>query len=266
MNASSIAISRVPANAGSGPLTGFANFLVKEIAEWLRTRRFVALTLTATVLALSGVMIERFRQIAGDTAGPINLDPAYNLHMVGWDSLVPLFAAFGTMSLITAERDRGTLVWSLSMPLGRPAVFFAKLLAAIAFVGIAVVIVPELVSIGVIRLVYDGFPPHAQELFWEPLGGFAMAVFVIVLNLTVSMFVKGQMAVIGATLVSCLTIPPLATAISPDLSRWLPTDIFAFVTAYGEGSASHPETLAAWSLAMVGLVATALVRFGRREL
>ena len=80
------------------------------------------MAVVATLLALLSVMGERIAQATGDTSAPINLDPSYNLHMVGWDSFVPMFAAFGTMSLITAEHEKGTLAWSLSMPLSRSAV------------------------------------------------------------------------------------------------------------------------------------------------
>lgn len=265
MNASCSAISRARKPEGSRPLTGFVNFLAKEAQEWLRTRRFLAMTLIATALALSGALIEAFRQLAGDTTTSVNLDPSYNLHMVGWDSLVPLFAGFGTMSLIVAERGRGTLAWSLSAPLSRPAVLLAKLLAAVFFVGISVVVIPELVSIGVIRIVYGGVPPHALELFWEPLGGFALAVFVIALNFAVSMFVKGQIAVIGTTLVTCLTVTPIVGTVSRDFQRYLPTEIYTYVTDAATGAAFHPETLVAWAVSVVVLLAVAIVCFNRSE-
>ncbi len=266
MNATAVSISGTRSGVASDAITGFGNFLAKEVREWLRARRFMTMTLVATALALSGVLIERIRQIAGDTSAPINLDPTYNLHMAGWDSLVPLIAAFGTFGLIVAERERGTLAWSLSMPLARPAVLFAKFLAAVVFVAVTVVIVPELVSIAAIRLAYGGFPAEPVELFWEPLGGFAIAVFVIALNLAVSMFVKAQAAVIGATLVTTLTIATIVGTISKDLARFMPTEIFAYLAAYGEGSDTHLETLVAWAVAVVALLTVALVRFRTREL
>ena len=265
MNANSIVLGRpVQANMSS-PMTGFGRFLSKEAREWVRTRRFMFLVLAATGLALSGVMISRVHQLTGDTSSPINLDPSYNLTMVGWDSLVPLLAAFGTMSLLTAERERGTLGWSLSMPLSRPAVLLAKLLAGVFFIGITAVVIPEIVSVAVIRFVYDGFP-HGQELFWEPLGGFAAGVFVVALNLAVSTFVRSQSAVVATTLCFVLTITALAGLLSQDLQRFLPSGIYEYVTAYGKGAPTHPETLVAWAGATALLVVVALVQFGRREI
>ncbi len=265
MNASSIVLGgRVQANASS-PMTGFGRFLSKEAREWVRTRRFVILALAATGLALSGVMIERIHQLTGDTSKPINLDPSFNLTMVGWDSLVPLLAAFGTMSLITAERERGTLGWSLSMPLSRPAVLLAKLLAAVFFLAIAGVVIPEIVSVAVIRFAYDGFP-QGQQLFWEPLGGFAAGVFVVALSLTVGTFVRSQAAVVGTTLCFVLTIQALVGLLSQDLARFLPSGIYEYVTAYGKGAPTHPETLVSWAMGTALLVVVALVQFRRREI
>jgi ABC-type transport system involved in multi-copper enzyme maturation permease subunit len=246
-------------------MTGFGRFLSKEAREWVRTRRFPIMALAATGLALSGVMISRVHQLTGDTSTPINLDPSYNLTMVGWDSLVPLLAAFGTMSLITAERERGTLAWSLSMPLSRPAVLLAKLLAGVCFLAIAAVVIPEIVSVAVIRFVYDGFP-HGQQLFWEPLGGLAMGAFVVALNLSVSTFVRSQAAVVGTTLCTVLTVTGLAGLLSADLARFLPTGIYEYVTAYGRGDPTHPETLVAWALGTALLVVVAIVQFRRREI
>jgi len=264
VNANSIALGgRVQANASS-PMTGFGRFLSKEVREWVRTRRFVIMALAATGLALSGVIIERVHQLTGDTSKPINLDPSFNLTNVGWDSLVPLLAAFGTMSLLTAERERGTLGWSLSMPLSRPAVLLAKLLAAVSFIGITAVVIPEIVSVAVIRFVYDGFP-HGQQLFWEPLGGFAAGAFVIALNLAVSTFVRSQAAVVGTTLCFVLTITAMAGLLSQDLQRFLPSGIYDFVTAYGKGAPTHPETLVAWVMGTALLMVVAVVQFGRRE-
>ncbi len=265
MNANSIALGRLVGSDGSGPMAGFGRFLAKEAREWVRTRRFVMMALVATFFALSGAMMERVRQLTGDTSAPIILDPGYSLTMVGWDSLVPLFAAFGTVGLITAELERGTLAWSLSMPLSRPAVLLAKLLAGIVFVGITVVVIPEFVSVAAIRVAYDGFP-HGEQLFWEPLGGLAMGVFVVALNLSVSAFVRSQIAVMGATLCTVLTIWPLMGLLSKDLQRFMPTSIYEFVTAYGKGEAAHPQTLVAWTVGTALLVIVALVQFRRREI
>jgi ABC-type transport system involved in multi-copper enzyme maturation permease subunit len=246
-------------------MTGFGRFLSKEAREWVRTRRFVFMALAATGLALSGVMISRIHQLSGDTSTPINLDPSYNLTMVGWDSLVPLLAAFGTMSLITAERERGTLAWSLSMPLSRPAVLMAKLLAAVFFLGITAVAIPEIVSVATIRFVYDGFP-HGQQLFWEPLGGLAMGTFVVALNLAVGTFARSQSAVVATTLVCVLSVTGLVGLLSADLARFLPTGIYDFVTAFGQGAPTHPEALVSWVVGTTLLVVVALVQFGRREI
>ena len=223
------------------------------------------MALVATGLALSGVMISRIHQLTGDTSTPINLDPSYNLTMVGWDSLVPLFAAFGTMSLITAERERGTLAWSLTMPLSRAAVLLAKLLPALFFLGVAAVVIPEIVSVAVVRVVYDGFP-QGQQLFWEPLGGFAAGAFVVALNLAVGTFVRSQVAVVATTFCAVLTISPLVGLLSSDLQRFLPTGIYDYVTAFGRGNATNPETLVAWAVGSVLLLVAALVQFRRREI
>jgi ABC-type transport system involved in multi-copper enzyme maturation permease subunit len=265
MNANSIVLGgRVQADSSS-PMTGFGRFLSKEAREWLRTRRFVIMAAVATVLALVSVMTMRLNQLTGQTGTPISLDPSYNLHMVGWDSFVPMFAAFGTMSLITAEREKGTLAWSLSMPLSRPAVLIAKLLAAVFFVGIGVVIIPEIVSVGVIQFAYNGFP-HVPELFWEPLGGLAMALFVVTLNLAAGTFMRSQIAVVGTSFCTVITIWPLMQMLSKDLARFMPTSIADFFADYGKGAPTHPESLVSWAIATALLVIVAIVQFRRREI
>ena len=264
MNALSPALGGHNQGHVSSPMAGFGWFLSKEAREWVRTRRVVILALAATGLALSGVMIERIHQLTGDTSKPINLDPSFNLTMVGWDSLVPLLAAFATMSLVTAERERGTLAWSLSMPLGRPAALLAKLLAAVAFLGIAGVVIPEIVSVAVIRFVYGGFP-QGQQLFWEPLGGLAAGAFVVALNIAVGTFVRSQAAVVGTTLCFVLSIQALVGMLSQDVARFLPSGIYDFVTAYGRGAPTHPESLISWAAGTSLLVLVALVQLQRSE-
>lgn len=265
MNANSITLGQQIGVGGGSPMAGFSPFLAKEAREWVRTRRFAMMTLVAILMVLMSVLGERIVALTGNTSTPVNLDPSYNLHMVGWDSFVPLFAAFGTMSLLTAERERGTLAWSLSMPLSRSAVLIAKLLAAVFFVGITVVVIPEIVGVGAIRFAYDGFP-HATELFWEPLGGLAVAVFVVALQLAVGTFVRSQIAVVGASFCTVITIWPLLQTLSKDLARFMPTSVAEFFADFGNGVRTHPESLVSWAVVTTLLVIVALVGFRRREI
>jgi len=88
----------------------------------------------------------------------------------------------------------------------------------------------------------------------------------VALNLVVGTFARSQSAVVATTMVCVLSVTGLVGLLSADLARFLPTGIFDFVTALGQGAPMHPETLVSWAVGTTLLVAVALVQFGRREL
>lgn len=249
------------------PLEGLRNYLRKETLEWFRTKRAVTTMIVASGLLGFNAFGERMRVMFGlglDVI-PANLDPDFNVMAADWGLFVFLFAAFATMGLLAVERERGTLAWSVSMPLDRTAVLVSKLASACAVFAVVAVIVPDLVVAIVARLSYGSWP-SLGSLTWMPLGAYAVAVFVIVVNLTLSTFVRSQPVVIGTTICFALLVPGLVSTLAPDLARLLPSSIEAAVLAFGSGKAVDPATPIAWAASIVVLMTIASIRLRKMEL
>jgi len=267
MNANAQVIRSVPLVKPHLPLEGMGNYLRKEMLEWFRTKRAVTTMVVASGLLGFGAFGERMRVMFGLALDviPANLDPNFNAAAVNWGLYLFLFVAFATMGLLAVERERGTLAWSLSMPLDRKTVLVSKAVSACAVFAVVAVIVPDLVVAIIIRICYGDWP-SLGALTWLPLGAYAVAVFVIVLNLTLSTFVRSQAIIIGTTICLALLVPGLVSSLVPDLARLLPTSIQAAVVAFGGGKAVDPATPIAWAASIVGLMTIATIRMRTMEL
>ncbi len=248
-------------------LKGFGNYFHKDMVEWFRTKRALTTMIVASGLLGLGVFGERMRVMFDLSLDmmPANPDPDFNVAATNWGLYLFLFAAFATMGLLITERERGTLAWSLSMPLDRSAVLVSKLVSACVAFGIAGAVIPTLVVAIVARLSYGSWP-SLGPLIWLPLGAYAAAVFVIVLNLTLSTFVRSQAVVIGTTICLALFVPGLMTSLFPDLAGLLPTSIQSAVVAVGSGKAVDPATPIAWAAGIVALMTLATLRLRSMEL
>jgi ABC-type transport system involved in multi-copper enzyme maturation permease subunit len=249
------------------PLQGFRNYFRKEMLEWFRTKRAVTTLIVASGLLALGAFSERMRVMfkLGLDVIPANLDPDFNAMAANWSLYVFLFAAFATMGLLAAECERGTLAWSVSMPLDRTTVLIAKAVSACAVFAVVAVIVPALVVAIVCRICYGGWP-SLSALTWMPLASYAVAVFVIVLNLTLSTFIRSQAFVIGTTICFALVMPGLVSSLAPDVARLLPTSIASCVVAFGTGQAVNPITPIAWGASIAILLTIAAIRLRNMEL
>ena len=64
------------------------------------------------------------------------MDPTTNV-LLGWTGqTVALIAIVATMALVSTERDRGTLAWSLTNPVSPTSIIAAKFVAAILVFGV----------------------------------------------------------------------------------------------------------------------------------
>ena len=74
------------------------------------------------------------------------MDPTTNV-LLGWTGqTVALIALVATMALVSAERDRGTLAWTLTNPVSPTSIIAAKFVAAFLVFSLAAVLLPMLVS------------------------------------------------------------------------------------------------------------------------
>lgn len=248
----------------SGALAGFANFSRKDLLEWFRTRRAMWTTLAATALILLGVTAERASGLL-DSQWKTNNDPSFNMLNAGWDTMLPIFAVFTTMGILVSERDSRTLAWSLSMPLGRMAVLLSKLLTSVVGLFVCALVIPDVVAVIAVRLVYGGFPSY-QSIVWQAVAGGAVALFLIVLNLCVSVFGRGQRTVAAAALIVGMIAPGLIRGFWPAASPWWPISISEWITNFGDGKPMQAISPLTWLAAVVVLATLTCWRFSREEL
>ncbi len=268
MNANTQVMRSVSGFTPRSPLEGFGNHFRKETLEWVRTKRALTTLVVASGLLGLGAFGERMRVMfdLGLDVMPANLSPDYNFAATNWTMFVFLCAAFATMGLMAAERERGTLAWSLSMPVHRTAVLISKFISASVAVAAVAVIGPALAIAGLVWVCYGGWPTLGL-LFWLPLSAFAVSIFAIALVLTLSTFVRSQAVVIGTLIVLAMLAPGLVGALFPDLARFLPSSIDAAVFAFGMGGASvDPVTPISWAASIVGLLTIATIRLRNMEL
>jgi ABC-type transport system involved in multi-copper enzyme maturation permease subunit len=65
-----------------------------------------------------------------EAAGLNSMDPTANV-LLGWTGqTVAFIVVVATMALLSSERDRGTLAWSLTNPVSPTSIIAAKLVAA----------------------------------------------------------------------------------------------------------------------------------------
>ncbi len=261
----------VTTNAGGAqpsrgePVAGLRTLLAKDVRDWVSTRRAPVTVLAATILLTIGTVGSRIAVLA-DPHGTnsVVLDPVSNLVGAGWSSLLPLFAVFATIGLITGERQSGTLAWSLSMPLGRPAFVLSKAISSVGALSILTVAIPLCVTSVAAAIVYgpglDGGTVAMLALALPPL-----VAFYALLSIALGVFLPSQGSVAGVA-IAVTFLPRFATLISRDLPGYLPTSIDAWVMAVWRGQQASSVAPILWLASVVVLVAIACRRLERAEI
>ena len=91
-----------------------------------------------------------------ESAGLLSHDPTANV-LLGWTGqTVALIAILATMALLSTERDRGTLGWTLTNPVSPTSVISAKFVVAFVVFVATAVLLPMLVSVGLATVLYGG--------------------------------------------------------------------------------------------------------------
>jgi ABC-type transport system involved in multi-copper enzyme maturation permease subunit len=265
MNALALGTRQIStASSVQGSLTGFRNVVRKDLNEWLRTRRFFWTMLSAVGLMTFGVLAAKIAS-AVDPSAEVTLTASSNMYQAGWETFIPIFTVFSTMGLLTAERDGRTLAWTLSMPVTRMSVLVSKLLTSILALGVAVVLLPEIVAVAAVRLVYGEFP-SGESMVWPELGGVGIALLLFVICLAMSVFFRGQRAVTGIALTVGLVIPGLIDGFWPAASPWWPVSIDHFAEDFGAGRPLQAVTPIVWLATIAVLAIAARIKFEREEL
>jgi ABC-2 type transport system permease protein len=266
MNAQSLALGPTTARASTrgGMFLGFGTVLRKEIREWVRGRRALVVGGVALASAIFTTVIPFIVGASGETGGPpLSMDPTANV-LLGWGgSTVAVMALLASMSLLSGERDRGTLAWGLTMPVSPTSILAAKWVAAVVVFSIVAIFVPLALSSGIATVVYGGLPDLAV------VGSFAalyvtLPAFYIALALTLGTIVKSTGGIAGIGFV-VMFLPSVIGAVLPIAAEATPTAIGGWAMAVATGAPASTLSLVAFLASMVSLAIAAKVTFDRQE-
>jgi ABC-type transport system involved in multi-copper enzyme maturation permease subunit len=192
------------------------------------------------------------------------MDPLQNLQLTAGSQIYILAAIFAAMSLLVAERDRGTLAWVASKPIARPAIWFSKWVASSTVVAISSVIVPLLISVAVVIGLY-GTPP-VLPVVGLAVGMIAMVTLFIAVSLAASTVV-GNQAAVAAIGFAAFFLPTVLVGIVPfDIAPFLPTSILAWAAGFASGAPVGFVTPIAFAITLVVLAVVGGRRLDAMEL
>ena len=152
-------VSAPIASPGGRPFLGLGTVIRKEFTEWVRGPKALII-LGVSVLGAVFMTLIPFIAEATTTArdaGLLSHDPTTNV-LLGWTGqVVALIAILSTMALLSTERDRGTLAWTLTNPVSPWSVVTAKYVVAFTVFVATAIVLPMLVSILLATAVYGVF-------------------------------------------------------------------------------------------------------------
>ncbi len=244
-------------------LLGAGTVFRKEIAEWVRGRRALVVGVVSVAAAGLSTLIPLLVPKDSPGAASLSMDPTVNV-LMGWAGLTfAIVALLATMGLVSAERDRGTLAWSLTNPVSPTGILAAKWSAAMVVYGLVGVALPLAVSTVVATVAYGQAPDLAT------VGLFA------VLYLTVPAFYIGLTVALGTGLKSTagiagvgflvMFLPSGIGALVPVVNEVSPTSIGTWAIATATGHPASALTLGGWLLSMAILAVGAKLVFDRQE-
>ncbi len=267
MTAQSAAIAPTTSQAARGGMfLGFGNSLRKELTEWFRGPKALIVLGISIVGAIFMTLIPFIAKATGEAeqAGLLSTDPTANV-LLGWTGqTVAFIAVIASMTLLSTERDRGTLAWSLSNPVSPTSIIAAKFLAAILVISVTAVALPMLVSIGVATVAYGALPDLAVVGTLSVLF-LALPAFYVALTVAAGTAVKSTAGVAGVAF-AVMFVPQVVGGLLPIVNDLSPTSIGAWAMAVAKGGAASPLTPIGWLVSMVAIVVAAKLVFDRQEL
>jgi ABC-2 type transport system permease protein len=243
---------------------GFGTVLRKEIREWVRGRRALVVGGVGVAAAVFMTVIPYIVGATGETGGPpLSMDPTTNV-LLGWGGqTVAIMALLASMSLLSGERDRGTLAWGLTLPVSPTSILAAKWLAAVLVFSIVAIFVPLTISSGISTVVYGGLPDLAK------IGSFGvlyvtLPAFYIGLALALGTIVKSTGGIAGIGFV-VMFLPSVIGALVPVAGEASPTAIGGWAMAVATGQPASMLTLVGFLVSMAILAIGAKLIFDRQE-
>ena len=266
MTAQTVALGPTSAQQTRGNLfLGFGTIFRKEVAEWVRGRR--ALVVAAVMLpiavltTISPFLIPKEEAAAGGLI--LSWDATVNV-LAGWSgppfAMIALLAA---ITLMTVERDRGTLGWTLTNPVSRTSVIAAKWSAAVVVYGTVAVVLPVVASVAAATIAFGGPPDLGTIAIFTALY-LMVPAFWIGLMIALGTVVKSTAGVAGIGLL-VLFLPNWIASIVPVIGEVSPMSVGNWAIATATGNAASTLTLGGWIVAMAAIAVFAKVSFDRQE-
>jgi ABC-2 type transport system permease protein len=267
MTAQSSAVApRTTVNTPRRPFLGLGTIMRKELTEWVRGPKALILLGLSLFTAVFMTVIPFIAQQTNEAeaAGLLSRDPTANV-LLGWTGqTVAVMAVLATMALLSSERDRGTLAWSLSNPVSPTSVILSKFLVAFVIFTLVAVIIPVTVQIGLATLVYGSVPDLATVGTFVLLF-LALPAFYIGLTVAIGAAVKSTVGVAGIAF-AVMFIPSAIGGLLPIVNEISPTSIGAWAMQMAKGQPTSMLTAVGWLVTMVVLAVGAKLTFDRQEL
>ena len=266
MTAQSVAAQPVRARPSRGGLfLGFGNVFRKEATEWFRGRRAIVVAIVSILSVGLTTLVPFIVRATGQASSgpPLSMDPTANV-LYGWGGLtIQIVALLATMSLLSVERDRGTLAWNLANPVSRASVLFAKFGAAFVAIGILAVLVPIALSVVIATIAYGGLP-DLQVVGTFALLYLTVPAFWIALTIGLGTFIKSAAGIAGVGF-AVMLLPTLVAGFIPFVNEISPTSSGTWAIAVATGGPASGLTLTSWALAVGTLLIGAKLVFDRQE-
>jgi ABC-type transport system involved in multi-copper enzyme maturation permease subunit len=248
-----------------GPFLGLRTVIGKEFSEWVRGPKALIIlgvsVLGAVFMTLIPFIAEATHE--AEAAGLLSHDPTANV-LLGWTGqTVALIAILATMALLSTERDRGTLGWTLTNPVSPTSVVSAKFVVAFVVFIATAVLLPMLVSVGLATVLY-GLPDLAVVGTFFVLF-MALPAFYIALTVALGTGIKSTVGVAGVAF-AVLFLPQVIGGLLPIVNELSPTSIGSWAMQVARGQPASMLTPIGWAISMVLLVVGAKVVFDRQEL
>jgi len=267
MTAQSATIDSATVSAGSHrPLLGLGTVIRKELTEWVRGPKALIILGVSVLGAIFMTLIPFIAEATSEAAdaGLLSHDPTANV-LLGWTGqVVALIAILSTMALLSTERDRGTLAWTLSNPVSPWSVVTAKFVVAFTVFVATAIVLPMIVSVGLATVVYGGLPDL------RVVGTFlvlflALPAFYIALTVALGTGIKSTVGVAGVAF-SVMFLPQIISGLLPIVGELSPTSIGSWAMLVAKGQPASMLTPIGWAISMVVLIVGAKVVFDRQEL
>lgn len=243
---------------------GFRPFLAKELHEWWARRGATTTFLVVSALGIVGTLATRIDEVMGGVPSASMLDPTTNVLGAQFDQWVVMAAIFGSLGLLTTERDSGTLAWTLSKPVSRSAVLVAKWASAVTVIAVAGIALPLVVSSVVATVAYGSVPDVLTVASFGVLLA-AVAAFIVALNLSLATRIDSQ-AGIAAIAFAFFAAPYLLGSLLPSLAAWWPTAIGAVAGSVAAEGSMPAATLVGWAVGLLVAGTAGLLIFSREDL